>query len=145
METLTIDKVKIMRGDCMDYLRSLPDKAFDLAVVDPPYGGGNQQDCALRNGGGVVQPIQAKSYEKRYGGIFNKYKRTLPRPLQGDVRDTIENYPPHNVLTIKHIQSAVFGGILLPMRNTSKNYFASVSTKLFGAAITSTYHLRAAS
>ena len=24
--------------DCMDYMRSLPDKAFDLAVVDPPYG-----------------------------------------------------------------------------------------------------------
>ena len=26
--------------DCMEYMRSLPDKAFDLAVVDPPYGGG---------------------------------------------------------------------------------------------------------
>lgn len=26
--------------DCMDYMRALPDKAFDLAVVDPPYGGG---------------------------------------------------------------------------------------------------------
>lgn len=26
--------------DCMQYMRSLPDKAFDLAVVDPPYGGG---------------------------------------------------------------------------------------------------------
>lgn len=24
--------------DCMDYMRSPPDKAFDLAVVDPPYG-----------------------------------------------------------------------------------------------------------
>ena len=24
--------------DCMEYMRSLPDKAFDLAVVDPPYG-----------------------------------------------------------------------------------------------------------
>lgn len=27
--------------DCMDYMRSLPDKAFDLAVVDPPYGSGS--------------------------------------------------------------------------------------------------------
>lgn len=26
--------------DCMDYMRTLPDNAFDLAVVDPPYGGG---------------------------------------------------------------------------------------------------------
>lgn len=24
--------------DCMEYMRSLPDKAFDLAVVDPIYG-----------------------------------------------------------------------------------------------------------
>lgn len=23
--------------DCMEYMRILPDKAFDLAVVDPPY------------------------------------------------------------------------------------------------------------
>ena len=24
--------------DCMDFLRTLPDKSFDLAVVDVPYG-----------------------------------------------------------------------------------------------------------
>lgn len=24
--------------DCMEYMRTLPDEAFDLAVVDPPYG-----------------------------------------------------------------------------------------------------------
>ena len=24
--------------DCMEYMKSIPDKAFDLAVVDPPYG-----------------------------------------------------------------------------------------------------------
>lgn len=26
--------------DCLEYMRTLPDKAFDLAIVDPPYGGG---------------------------------------------------------------------------------------------------------
>ena len=25
-------------GDCMDYLQEFPDKYFDLAIVDPPYG-----------------------------------------------------------------------------------------------------------
>lgn len=29
-------------GDCMDVMRKYPDKYFDLAVVDPPYGGGGQ-------------------------------------------------------------------------------------------------------
>lgn len=40
-------------GDCMDVMREYPDKYFDLAVVDPPYGGGgvilkdqNRQDSA---------------------------------------------------------------------------------------------------
>lgn len=26
--------------DCMDALRTFPDKFFDLAIVDPPYGDG---------------------------------------------------------------------------------------------------------
>lgn len=30
-----------INADCMEYMRTLPDKAFDLAVVDPPYGDGN--------------------------------------------------------------------------------------------------------
>lgn len=27
--------------DCMSYMATLPDKEFDLAIVDPPYGIGN--------------------------------------------------------------------------------------------------------
>ena len=27
-------------GDCLDVMRKYPDKYFDLAVVDPPYGDG---------------------------------------------------------------------------------------------------------
>lgn len=35
--------ITLLRGDCMGYMRSLSDNAFDLAVVDPPYSkaGGN--------------------------------------------------------------------------------------------------------
>ena len=29
--------------DCMEYMRSLPDKAFDIAVVDPPYFSGPER------------------------------------------------------------------------------------------------------
>ena len=32
--------IRLIHGDCMDFMRTLPDNAFDLAVVDPPYGGG---------------------------------------------------------------------------------------------------------
>ena len=30
--------IEMMNMDCMEYMRTLPDKAFDLAIVDPPYG-----------------------------------------------------------------------------------------------------------
>ena len=41
--------------DCMDLMRETPDKAFDLAIVDPPYGLGDK----LTSGGG------AKGWAKR--------------------------------------------------------------------------------
>jgi len=34
--------------DCMDYMATLPDKAFELAIVDPPYGIGDEK---LTSGG----------------------------------------------------------------------------------------------
>lgn len=30
--------IELLNTDCMDYMATLPDKAFDLAIVDPPYG-----------------------------------------------------------------------------------------------------------
>jgi len=30
--------INMMQGDCMEYMAGLPDKAFELAIVDPPYG-----------------------------------------------------------------------------------------------------------
>lgn len=30
--------VELLNIDCMEYMKGLPDKAFDLAIVDPPYG-----------------------------------------------------------------------------------------------------------
>ena len=40
-KTQKIGNATIMNVDCMEYMRSLPDKHFDLAVCDPPYGIGN--------------------------------------------------------------------------------------------------------
>ena len=31
-------KINLIHDDCMNYIRSLPDNAYDLAIVDPPYG-----------------------------------------------------------------------------------------------------------
>jgi len=53
--------IELLNIDCMEYMATLPDKSFDLAIVDPPYGikAGNvyQEEkklhgnsAALRNG-----------------------------------------------------------------------------------------------
>jgi site-specific DNA-methyltransferase (adenine-specific) len=33
--------IELLNMDCMDYMAGLPDKAFELAIVDPPYGIGD--------------------------------------------------------------------------------------------------------
>jgi len=33
--------INMKQGDCMDLMRETPDGAFDLAIVDPPYGWGD--------------------------------------------------------------------------------------------------------
>ena len=50
---MTIDLLNI---DCMEYMATLPDNAFDLAIVDPPYGIGE----ALVAGGTWSVKYQAK-------------------------------------------------------------------------------------
>ena len=45
--------VEIIHGDCMDYMRDLPDNAFDLAICDPPYRDSNQPTKDMRNNGSM--------------------------------------------------------------------------------------------
>ena len=36
-------KSEVYNCDCIEFMRSLPDKHFDVAVCDPPYGAGNSE------------------------------------------------------------------------------------------------------
>ncbi len=51
--------IELLNIDCMEYMRTLPDKAFDLAIVDPPYGIGMD--------GGNVGYKGFNNFEKRIG------------------------------------------------------------------------------
>ena len=65
------ENIELLNCDCMEYMRTLPDNAFDLAICDPPYGGGN--DGELNVGGqvrGKVRPIQVNH---AFGGRFERY------------------------------------------------------------------------
>ena len=51
--------------DCMEYMRTLPDKVFDLAVVDPPYGIGMDGGCVGYKGDNV---FEKKGWDKSTPG-----------------------------------------------------------------------------
>ena len=42
--------ITMLNCDCMEYMASLPDKAFDLAIVDPPYGININNNMGRRRG-----------------------------------------------------------------------------------------------
>lgn len=76
-ETLNI----AYRMDCMEYMRGLPDNAFDLAVVDPPYGDGNSQS--------VHTERERPDGYNRFGGWWNRYKEV--QPIRAEVRKIQES------------------------------------------------------
>ena len=54
--------IELLNCDCMEYMATVPDKYFDLAIVDPPYGIGVNVSMGRRKG-------QEKSgYHKFAGG-----------------------------------------------------------------------------
>lgn len=59
--------------DCMEGMKEFPDKYFDLAIVDPPYGDGN--------GGGGTTGSEKDSTDikqvSRTGGAWANLKRAL--------------------------------------------------------------------
>jgi len=48
MKEFKQDKITLIHGDCIDYIKDIPDKYFDLAIVDPPYGIGDINQSASR-------------------------------------------------------------------------------------------------
>lgn len=55
---------KVYNIDCMDYMKSIPDKFFDLAIVDPPYGGANSSI------GGAKDSVKSLTDINRTGGTW---------------------------------------------------------------------------
>lgn len=55
--------IQLLHIDCMEYMATLPDKCFELAIVDPPYGLG---DSVVNSGG------RFKRYENKNGNWDNE-------------------------------------------------------------------------
>lgn len=113
--------------DCMEYMKTLPDNAFDLAVVDPPYGDGCSQT--------VHAEREREARWNRFGGWFDRYKN----PTGG-----WHGKDKYHVGQVEHGQKStgkkLLRGMLPQRKNTLTNSFASHTIKSFGAGTISTYH-----
>ena len=61
----------------MEYMKALPDKAFDLAVVDPPYGDGLQE-----------RERERERDWNRFGQRFDRYKHQTVCTPPGETATT---------------------------------------------------------
>ena len=70
--------IELLNCDCMSYMATLPDKAFDLAIVDPPYNVG-ASDGSFGNRGYDSKTSKLKHYANHdklpEADYFNELKR----------------------------------------------------------------------
>jgi len=88
-------KAKILHMDCMEYMASLPDKAFDLAIVDPPYGIGINMNQG-RRAGNVIKHAR-KTWDASPPSA--EYWRELTRVSRNQIvwgANNFEWIPPHS-------------------------------------------------
>ena len=59
--------IELLNIDCMEYMSKQPDNAFDLAIVDPPYGIGRHKGFkGFKGFRGFGAPIARKQYQGQW-------------------------------------------------------------------------------
>lgn len=120
--------------DCMEYMRTLPDKAFDLAIVDPPYGDGN--GGSAKRFGGMFGAVYGENTRAHVADAHEREREreTAPRSITdsaGGLTDT-------RVARTGGTWAAKFGkkswrGMLPQRRSIFKSFSASHAIRSFGA------------
>jgi site-specific DNA-methyltransferase (adenine-specific) len=74
--------IELLNMDCMEYMATLPDKAFDLAIVDPPYNWGASKSCYVNKNTAFKRRFQRHGGEKDMGGfvVGGNHPNSLSEP-----------------------------------------------------------------
>ena len=76
MITEQFENITLINGDCMELMRSLPDKYFDLGITDPPYGQlGWDKKPVFHKGAFTTYPEGKKWDTKPDKAYFNELQR----------------------------------------------------------------------
>ena len=59
--------IELLNIDCMEYMATLPDKAFDLAIVDPPYGASD-----------AINPVSSLNKYNAKRKVYREFENKAP-------------------------------------------------------------------
>lgn len=89
-------KIELLHIDCMEYMAGLPDKAFDLAIVDPPYGIGRDGAKRTTSKHGGRKSHDFKGWDKKTpdATFFNELRRVSKNQIIWGANYFSEFLPP---------------------------------------------------
>jgi site-specific DNA-methyltransferase (adenine-specific) len=68
-----MSNIQLFNMDCMEAMKQMPDKAFDLAIVDPPYRDENQPTKDMRNSGSM-KSLTGRPSSEYFDNLFRVSK-----------------------------------------------------------------------
>lgn len=104
---------EVYNCDCIEYMRTLPDHYFDIAVCDPPYGSANSEEYI---GGGDLEEDSTATFSRRTGLSASGAKGIIgiiPPKIGADSREGGENDITNQPLPRRHLGNTIqtlFGG-----------------------------------
>lgn len=87
--------IELLNIDCMEYMTTLPDKAFDLAIVDPPYGINMDGGKYGIDGEAVAKEYAKKQWDKAQpdSAYFDELRRVSKNQIIWGANHFIDNFP----------------------------------------------------
>lgn len=89
--------IELLHMDCMEYMKTLPDNAFDLAIVDPPYGIGESgktnstRSCLAESKG--YKPFAGGDLLAPNADYFEQLKRISKNQIIWGANHFVDNFP----------------------------------------------------
>lgn len=116
--------------DCMEYMRTLPDKAFDLAIVDPPYGDGS--GGSAKRFGGMFGAVYGENTRAHVADAHERDRETARRST---IINSADDLTGTSASEKRQTVKKSWRGMLPRRRSIFKSFSASHATRSFGAEI----------
>src|SRR5690606_13055536 len=70
------EMIELFNADCLEAMKQMPDKAFDLAIVDPPYRDQNDPTKDMRKNG-TMKTIEGRPSKEFWEQLFRVSKNNI--------------------------------------------------------------------